>query len=181
MRLVVTVTHAQICKLLDERARRYIALRRHGNAPMAAITAVVKGSYGLPRANTVARIMNRFHSIKTQNNINFATERALFLAMMGCCQIADREGLPWTQDQFIDALQEILADHDGYFRRPLGRDTESIREIADNMIYDARSSAAYWRLVGKIAGVSGLTENHMNQISVKNLASRLFSRWTTRG
>jgi len=181
MKLVVTVTHEQICKLLDERARRYIALRRNGNAPMVAITAVVKGSYGLPRANTVARIMNRFHSIKKQNNINFSTERALFLAMMGCCQIADREGLPWTQDQFIDALHDILTNHDGYFRRPLGRDTESIREIVDDFIYDACISPAYQWLVGKIAGVIGLTANYVNQISFKNLASSLFSRWTTRG
>ena len=87
--------------------------------------------------------MSRFYSIKAQNNINFATERALFLAMMGCCQIADREELPWTYDQFVDALHDILTNHEGYFRRPLGRDIKSIREIVDDFIYDACSSPAY--------------------------------------
>ena len=38
--------------------------------------------------------------------------------------------------------------HVGYFRRPLGRDTESIREIVDDFIYDACSSPAYQWLVG---------------------------------
>ena len=138
IKLALVPTHDQIVALLSERVRRYIAFRRRGVAPMEAITQVVKGSYAPSRVNIVARILIRFETIRRQAAVPLPTEGHVFMAMMGCCQLADRRDLPWTLEQFQDALCAVFLEHRGFLNRPVDRDTGSWREFFDNAIYDFR-------------------------------------------
>ncbi|MEY4630050.1 MAG: hypothetical protein RIQ81_170 [Pseudomonadota bacterium] len=138
LRLAIAPTHEQIVALLSERARRYIAFRRGGMASMDAITQVVKGSYTPSRANIVARILIRFETIRRETGAPLPTEGHVFMAMMGCSQLADREDLPWTHEQFLDALSAVCAEHKGFLLRRVERDTGSWREFLNNAIYDFR-------------------------------------------